>query len=143
MSEIIKDMPTISLETLLVPSKATTIEYPGMPGFELDVTFLSRETIKNMRKKCVKTKWKNHEPVEDFNEDLFLDLYVEAVIVGWRGLKLSYLETLVPVDLKKMDRDMELPYSKKEALMLMKGSSSLDKFISDFVSDLGNFTSNK
>lgn len=131
---------TLSLKSLLVPSKAVEVEYPGMPGFKLQLAFLSRETLLNIRKKSTKTSFKNRQPQEDFNEELFLQLYVEAAVKGWDGLKLRYLEQLAPVDLTGQDLDDLLEYNAENALYLMKNSSNFDAFVSEQVSDLGNFS---
>lgn len=132
---------TISLKTLLVPSKSVEVEYPGMPGFVINLAFLSRETLLNIRKKSTKTSFKNRQASEEFNEDLFLQLYVENAVKGWKGLKLSYLEQLAPVDLSgQADLDAELEYTAENALYLMKNSSNFDAFISEQVTDLGNFS---
>lgn len=123
-----------------MPSKSVKAEYPGMPGFVVDLAFLSRETLLNIRKKSTKTTFKNRQASEEFNEDLFLQLYVENAIKGWDGLKLSYLEQLAPVNLSGQDPDAELEYTAENALYLMKNSSNFDAFISEQVSDLGNFS---
>lgn len=131
---------TISLKTLLVPSKSVQVEYPGMPGFFIDLAFLSRETLLNIRKKSTKTSFKNRQASEEFNEDLFLQLYVENAVKGWSGFKLKYLEQLAPVDLSGQDMDADLEYTAENALYLMKNSSNFDGFVSEQVSDLGNFS---
>lgn len=131
---------TLSLKSLLVPSKTVEVEYPGMPGFKVSLAFLSRETLINIRKKSTKTTFKNRQAAEEFNEELFLQLYVENAVKGWNGLKLSYLEQLAPVDLTGQDMDAELEYSPENALYLMKNSSNFDGFVSEQVSDLGNFS---
>jgi hypothetical protein len=110
-------------------------------GFKVSVAFLSRETLVNIRKKATKTAFKNRQPVEELNDDLFLQLYVQASVKGWTGLKLSYLEQLAPVDLEGQKLDDELEYSEENALFLMKNSSNFDAFISETVTDLGNFQS--
>ena len=133
-------MSEISLKSLLVPSKSVEVEYPGMPGFNVNLAFLSRETLLNIRKKSTKTSFKNRQPQEDFNEELFLQLYVEAAVKGWSGLKLKYLEQLAPVDLTGQDMEAELNFTPENALYLMKNSSNFDGFISEQVSDLGNFS---
>jgi hypothetical protein len=133
-------MTTLSLKTLLVPSKSVQVEYPGFPGFVVDLAFLSRETLLSIRKKSTKTSFKNRQAAEEFNEDLFLQLYVENAVKGWSGLKLSYLEQLAPVDLTGQDMDAELNYTAENALYLMKNSSNFDAFISEQVTDLGNFS---
>jgi len=134
---------TLSLKSLLVPSKEVEVEYPGMPDFKIKVAFLSRETLLNIRKKSTKTTFKNRQPQEEFNEDLFLQLYVENAIKGWSGFKLRYLEQLAPVDLTEQDLNNELEYTQENALFLMKNSSNFDAFITEQVSDLGNFSKSK
>jgi hypothetical protein len=134
---------SISLKTLLVPSKALEVEYPGMPDFKIQVAFLSRETLQTIRKKSTKTSFKNRQPVEELNDELFLELYVKNAVKGWTGLKLKYLEQLAPVDLTGQDADAELEFSEENALYLMKNSSNFDSFISEQVTDLGNFSKNK
>ena len=133
-------MANLSLKTLLVPSKAIEVEYPGMPGFYVDIAFLSRETLLNIRKKSTKTSFKNRQPQEEFNDELFLQLYVENAVKGWKGLKLSYLDQLAPVDLTGQDMNAELEYTAENAFFLMKNSTNFDAFISEQVSDLGNFS---
>jgi hypothetical protein len=131
---------TLSLKSLLVPSKSVEVEYPGMPGFTVSLAFLSRETLINIRKKSTKTTFKNRQAAEEFNEDLFLQLYVDSAVKGWNGLKLSYLEQLAPVDLAGQNMDAELEFTPENALYLMKNSSNFDGFVSEQVSDLGNFS---
>ena len=134
---------SISLKTLLVPSKSLEVEYPGMPEFKIKVAFLSRETLQTIRKKSTKTSFKNRQPVEELNDELFLELYVKNAIKGWSGLKLKYLEQLAPVDLTGQDAGAELEYSEENALYLMKNSTNFDSYISEQVTDLGNFSTSK
>jgi len=131
---------TFSLKTLLVPSKSVEVEYPGFPGFKLNVSFLSRETLIGIRKKATKTTYKNRQPVEELDDKLFLKLYVDSSIKGWTGLKLSYLEQLAPIDMTGQKPDDELPFSSEDALNLMQASSNFDQFISETVTELSNFT---
>ena len=133
-------MSNLSLKTLLVPSKSLEVEYPGMPEFKLQLAFLSRETLQTIRKKATKTSFKNRQPIEELNDELFLELYVKASIKGWTGLKLKYVEQLAPVDLGLNDPESELEYSEENALYLMKNSTNFDQYVSEQVSDLGNFT---
>ena len=136
-------MTTLSLKNLLVPSKALEVEYPGMPDFKIQLAFLSRETLQQIRKKATKTSFKNRQPVEELNDELFLELYVKSAVKGWDGLKLKYLEQIAPVDLSGQDLDAELEYSEENALYLMKNSGDFDTFVSEKVTDLGNFSTSK
>lgn len=132
---------SLSLKSLLVPSKTVEVDFPGFVGFKVKLSFLSRETLVSIRKKATKTTFKNRQPQEELNDELFLQLYVQAAIKGWTGFKLSYLEQLAPVDLAGQDLDSELGYSEENALFLMKNSSNFDAWISEQVTELGNFQS--
>ena len=132
--------PALSLKSLLVPSKTVEIDYPGLNGFKVNVVFLAREKLVEIRKKATKTAWKNRQAIDELDDKLFLQLYVNACIKGWKGLKLSYLEQLAPVDLSGQDADSELPYDQDNALFLMQSSANFDAFISETVSELSNFT---
>ena len=136
-------MSAVSLKALLVPSKEVEVEYPGMPGFVISVSFLSRETLQNIRKKSTKTTFKNRQPVEELNDELFLELYVKSSVKSWKGLKFKYLDQLAPVDLEGVDPEEEFAYSEEDALALMKASANFDSFISEQVTDLGNFSKSK
>lgn len=130
---------TTKLKNLLVSTKDTTVEYPGMPGFELNLTFLGREKLIDMRKRATKQTYKKHQAVEEFDDEIFLELYTKAIIKGWEGFKFKYLKELVPINDEGLDLEEELPYDEETALDLIKNSTVFDKFISDYASELGNF----
>lgn len=131
---------TLSLKSLLVPSKTIETEFPGFPGFVLKLSYLSRETLINIRKKATKQVFKNRQATEELDDKIFLQLYVDAAVKGWKGLKLSYLEQLAPIELGNNDPDSQLEYSSENALFLMQSSANFDSFISETVTELGNFT---
>lgn len=133
----------LSLKNLLVPSKTIEAEFPGFNGFKVELSFLSRETLVSIRKKATKVVFKNRQPTEELNDDLFLELYVKNAIKGWSGLKLSYLDQLAPVDLSGQDMEANLEYTEENALFLMKNSTNFDAWISEQVTDLGNFQKSK
>ena len=131
---------SVSLKSLLVPSKTVEVEFPGFEGFKLKLAFMSRETLVSIRKKATKTTFKNRQPVEDLDDKLFLKLYVNAAIKGWSGFKYKHLNELAPMELDPTDENKELEFSEENALALMEASSNFDSFISETVSDLSAFT---
>lgn len=134
---------SINLKSLLVPTKETSVEYPGMPGFIVDLAFLSRESLQKIRKQATKTVYKNRQAVDELDDDVFLELYVKATIKGWKGLQLKFLQELAPVDIGDTDPAIELPFTDEEALGLMRASVNFDNFISETATVLGNFTKTK
>ena len=138
-------MSEISLKTLMKPSMTVSIDFPGMLGFSVELCYLAREELLALRKKCLNKKFNRstHQAEEVIDDDKFLTEYCKAVIKGWSGLKLSYLEELLLVDTDGMDPDAELPYSQEEAEILMKNSGSFDTWVTETLGDLENFTKNK
>ena len=132
-------MSISNIKTLLVPNKTVETEFPGLPGFKIKLCFLSRETLTTIRKKSTKTVFKNRQMTEDFDEDLFLQLYVENTIKDWSGLTLEHLSKLVPIELGDRDPQTTVDYTTENALSLMKNSTNFDSFITEQVTDLGNF----
>ena len=133
-------MSVLNLSTLLVPTKSVELEYPGLPDFKVNLSFMSREEMVKIRKKATKTTFKNRQPVDELNDDLFLQLYVQNTVKGWSGLKMSYVAQLCPVDLSTIkDKEECLDYSEANALSLVKSSTDFDSWVSEAVTDLQNF----
>ena len=139
------EQETVSLSSLMTPSKTVQIDFPGYEGFRVLVCYLAREELVKLRKKCMVTKFnkRTHQPEEELNEDKFLTEYCKAVIRGWSGFKYSYLEELLLVDVSSFDENEELPYSTDNAETLMKNSNAFDTWLTETASELENFTQNK
>lgn len=133
----------LNFASLVTPTKTTTVEYPGFPGFKLEVCFLAREEILKIRKKATTTKFdkKSRQPVEEVNDELFFSCYVEAILKGWTGLTLGYLAKLMPISLAPgQNLEDEAAYSPANAVVLMKNSADFDAFVSSVTADLEAFT---
>jgi len=135
----------VSLASLMTPSKTVGIDFPGYTGMEVQLTYLGRDEMLKLRKKCVTTKFdkKTRQPQEELDEDKFVVEYCKAVIKGWSGLKYRYLEELLLVDVGDLDPEDNLPYTQENAELLMKNSNTFDTWVTEAVGDLENFTGNK
>ena len=102
----------MKLTDLMVDTKSAWIDFPGCPGFQVEVANLARKEFLTLRKKCIAQKFdrKTRQMVEDLDEDKFVKEFSAATIKGWKGLKLKYLEDLLLVDLNNQDPDTELEY---------------------------------
>jgi len=137
--------PQVSLKSLMTPSKTVTIEFPRFEGVTVDLCYLAREELVKLRKRCLSTKWdkKSHQPIEEMDDDKFIVEYCRAVIKGWKGLKYSYLEELLLVDISDLDPNDTLPYNQENSELLMKNATDFDTWVTEMVGDLENFTKNK
>ena len=135
----------VSLASLMTPSKTVTMDYPGIDGFTVDITYLAREELLKLRNRCLKQRFnkKTRQFEEELNDDRFLTEYVKGVIQSWSGLKYSRLEELLLVDVSHLSPDEELPYDQENAELLMKNAPDFDTWVTETVSDLENFTDSK
>ena len=133
----------MDLKSLLVDSKTTWVEFPGLDGFEVELANLSRKELIALRKRCTQNKFnrKTRAFEETLDDDKFVVEFTEATVKGWKGLKLKYLEDLVLVDLKGQDREQELPWDIENAQQLVENSSEFDNWLNEVVFDLENFRS--
>ena len=141
MTENIKKTE-VSLRNLLTPSKTVSIDYPEHNGFTIDICYLAREELVKLRNRCVTQKLnkKTRGFEEMLDDEKFLTEYTMAVIKGWKGLKIKYLQKMVLIDAAGMNQEDELPYSQENAELLMQNSSGFDQWVTETTQDLENFT---
>ena len=133
----------MELKSLLVDSKTTWVEFPGLDGFEVELANLSRKELLNLRKQCTESKFNRKARIfeETLNDEKFVSEFSKATVKGWKGLKLAYLEDLILVDISKQNPDDLMPYSEENAQILVENSSEFDNWLNEVVFDLENFRS--
>ena len=131
----------MELKNLLVDSKTTWVEFPGLDGFEVELANLSRKELIALRKKCTSNKFnrKTRAFEESLNDEKFVKEFTEATVKGWKGLKLKYLEDLLLVNLEGQDVEKELDYTEDNAKQLVDNSGEFDNWLNEVVFDLDNF----
>ena len=133
----------MELKSLLVNSKTTWVEFPGLDGFEVELANLSRKELVALRKRCTTNKFnrKTRAFEEVMDDDKFIKEFTNATVKGWKNLKLGYLEDLVLVELGSNDSNTLLPYTAENAQQLVENSNEFDNWLNEVVFDLENFRS--
>jgi len=133
----------MELKSLLVDTKTTWVEFPGLDNFEVELANLSRKELVALRKRCTTNKFnrKTRAFEEVLDDEKFVQEFTEATVKGWKGLKLKYLEDLVLVDLKGQDGEASLEWSMENAQQLVENSNEFDNWLNEVVFDLENFRS--
>ena len=133
----------MDLKKLMVDTKAVWVDFPGLPGFEVEVANLSRKELTGLRKKCTTTKFdrKTRQAVETLDEEKFITEFSKAAIKNWKGLTLEHLETLLLVDIEGQDPTKELEFNEDNAETLVSSSTEFDTWLNEVVFDLDNFRS--
>ena len=131
----------MELKSLLVDSKTTWVEFPGLDGFEVELANLSRKELVALRKKCTSNKFnrKTRAFEEVMDDDKFLKEFSQATVKGWKGFKIKYLEDLLLVDISKQNPENEMEYTLDNAQILVENSTEFDNWLNEVVFDLENF----
>ena len=135
MTDTASKKAPVSLSSLMTPSKTVSLEFPGYEGLTVDLCYLAREELLKLRKKCLTTKFNRstHQPEEELNDEKFLEEYCKSVIKGWKGLKFSYLEEFLLVDISDFTPNDELPHTKENAELLMRNSTVFDNWVTNTI----------
>ena len=131
----------MELKALLVDSKTTWVEFPGLDGFEVEHANLSRKELTNLRKKCTTNKFnrKTRQFEDELNDEKFVEEFTKSTVKNWKGLKLEYLQDLLLVDLEGQEPTKEMEFSEANAQVLVENSSEFDNWLNEVVFDLENF----
>jgi hypothetical protein len=131
----------MELKKLMIDSKAAWVDFPGMPGFSVEVVNLSKKELQALRKSATDKKFdkKSRSVIESLDEEKFVKEYTSKTIKNWKGLTLEYLQALVLIDTSGQDLSSELEYTPENAETLLNSSQEFDAWLNEVVFDLDNF----
>ena len=133
------------IKGLMAKETVTTLEFPEIEGFMIDLVYLNREDLMKIRNRSLTFKFnkRTRQREEEVDNDKFLEAYAEKAIKGWTGLKYKNLPMLMPADISAADPNEEIEYTPEEALELLKNSTLFDQFITDAMNDFESFSKTK
>lgn len=130
------------LKNLKINKEKVIVEYPQFNNFKLELCYIPREELAEIRKNHATTSFdrKTRQPKEDIDTDGFMEEYIGKALQGWSGLTYRIVKSLVPASIDEALLDQEIPFSKEDALWLIKNSSEFDSFISDTMNNVDVFS---
>lgn len=131
----------MNIKDLAVVTKTAHVDFPGIPGFKLEIAAISREVSKKLKESSEITKIdpKLKMSVKEIDEDTFILKFAEAAIKGWSGLKVKHIEELMLVELNGADLDDDVPYNTENACDLLRNSPTFDSWVNEMVFDITRF----
>ncbi len=106
-----------------------------MEGFDVELQFVERKTLQEMRRKCTRTIWRSHQPVEELDEERFYKM-LAGHILGWRGLNEDVLRKLFPLpDGFSLD-GLEVPCDDANKSYMLQDAYGFDDFVFKHLTDL-------
>ena len=133
------------IKGLMAKETVTTLEFPEIEGFMIDLVYLNREDLMKIRNRSLTFKFnkRTRQREEEVDNDKFLEAYSEKAIKGWSGLKYKNLPLLFPADISGANGEEEIEYTPEEALELLKNSTLFDQFVTDAMNDFEQFSKTK
>lgn len=133
------------IKSLLAKETVTTVEFPEIDGFMVDLVYLNRDELMKIRNRSLTFKFnkRTRQREEEVDNDKFLEAYSEKAIKGWSGLKYKNLPLLFPADISGANGEEEIEYTPEEALELLKNSTLFDQFVTDAMNDFEQFSKTK
>jgi len=130
------------LKDIIVNTKSVEIEFPGLEGFVLNVSAVSREVSRKLKDESQTTKIdpKLRMPVTELDEDKFVEGFAKAAIKGWKGFKYDYLKQLLLVDESLIeDPEALVEFNQENVVELLKHSQIFDAWVNETVFDIERF----
>jgi hypothetical protein len=131
----------MQIKDLLALEKERTIWVRYIDNFEINIKYLPRRELIRISETSQDTIWdkKAHTKINKLDTDRFYTKFVEKAILGWRGLNLKTLSKIIPINLDGQNLEAEVPYTKENAIELLKNAYDLEAFLQDSIFDIGKF----
>lgn len=131
----------MELKKLMVDTKSVWVDFPGLPGFSVEVANLSRKELNSLRKRCTVQKFdrKTRQVVETIDEDKFVSEFSKSTVKNWKGLTLENLSSLLLIEVEDDQLEQELEYTTDNAEVLIASSTEFDTWLNEVVFDLDYF----
>lgn len=94
-------------------------------GIEVSLRYVSEHRFGQLAEQCTATKWRDHQPVKERDDDKYYQLCAVEMIAGWSGITGAGLKTLVDLE-EYPEGDAEVPYSAEDAFVLLRYSAEFD-----------------
>ena len=133
------------LKNLVAKATTSTVEFPDIDGFEIELVYLNRDDLTKIRNRSLTYKFnkRTRQREEEVDNDRFLEHYCVKAIKDWRGLKAKHLPVLFPADISSLDPEEDIEYTEEDALELLKNSTIFDQYITDCMNDFEQFSTQK
>lgn len=107
-------------------------------GFKVHIRHLPRRELKALRKRATRKDWdkRSHQPVDIIEDDIILQGLADCVL-GWKGLTREVALGVLPITEEAAEKiEGELPFTKTNALALIKEAYDFQEWLQDKVTDL-------
>ncbi len=126
------------VEETLEKGMSVVVEFPEVPGFEVEIVFVGRDELTKLYEQCTKKKYshQSHKLEDEVDRTKLMKLWSERAIKSWKGLTLRKVTKLIPIELSDDDNpDMEIECVEANKLALLKHNADFDQFVLDIATN--------
>lgn len=128
-------------------ARTVDVEWEDHADFLVTIRYLSKAKMQAMFRRHTKMVYSKRGSAREprlNNEGLYRE-FADTVITNWKGLTVSALKRMVPVDAKiqadgAITEDSQVPYSHEMAVVLLKHAYGFEDFCFDRCTDIDLFT---
>jgi hypothetical protein len=123
------DVQTLVDRTLL---KGVSVwkELDGVPGFEVNVAYVSKQQMIRIYETCTHRIYKKDakEFVEELDREKVSKLWAEKVVIGWRGLTMEKFQRFFPAEVSDKEKNELVEPTLENRIALLWNSTEFENW---------------
>lgn len=133
----------MDIKSLIADESITAwVEYPGDGEFEVQIKYLPRKEFRDIVQKARVRTVRQRSTTDDVDAAKLSDLVTNKLVLGWKGLTIAVLRTLMPVkSVEGASDDTEVEFSKDNLKALTDYSMDFENWLLEVAMDPRTFSS--
>jgi len=105
-------------------------EYEGIPGFEVEIAYVSKQHMIQIVETCTKHVYNKEERrfEDQLDREKVARHWAEKIILSWRGLTLEKFQRLFPIEVKPSEKDLEVEPTLENRITLIWNSTDFENW---------------
>lgn len=135
-------MKNLNISQLALDTKKMTFDYPGLEGFKVTLTHLSKPEQVKIREASTVSKVDQETgfPYTELDQDLYIRNFATRAINGWEGLTGEHLAKIMLIDESQLEDPKEtIDYSVDNAVSMLRYSKAFDNWVTAQLGKIDNF----
>lgn len=131
----------MDLKTVVDEKAKVTGWFEFIEGFEVELSYMSRPALQEINRKCTRTTYKKHQPMEEADSNL-LNKEIAKYILNWRGLDKAVLERMFTLK-EGAVMNGDVPCTSESKTFLLEKAYGFDDFIIRSLTELEGYRREK
>ncbi|MBM2838802.1 MAG: hypothetical protein HW415_1427 [Deltaproteobacteria bacterium] len=103
--------------------------------FDINLAYIPRDEMRKILDKCKRTVFVKHQPTEEVDSEKLV-VSLAKCIVGWEGLTVGVVATMIPIEVPEGQEAEEVPCTEENKLVLLRRAYGFEIFVQTAATDL-------